>query len=197
MARIEPVFGSTASEIENPYRISAAELIEEDVAAFSTPKIFDFSGRISLSRYWLIQVPFVLVIPTVLLAFFIVGLQAQPMVLLIVAATVLIPSGLLSTSLLMRRARDLSWSPAWGIISMLVPGIGFIVMLLLVMLPGRRTPNKYGLPNPSLSAPVKILTGLLVVFAFASAGVLVTYFPDLSSPGLIDRLAHSFSGTQG
>lgn len=47
MARIEPVFGSISSEIENPYQPGDAQLIDDEVVTFSNSKILGFSGRIS------------------------------------------------------------------------------------------------------------------------------------------------------
>lgn len=135
MARIEPVFGSISSEIENPYQPGDAQLIDDEVVTFSNSKIFDFSGRISLARFWLIHVPLVLVLPCILLLFFMVGLRHQLVVLLIVGVTVVVPAILLNVSLLVRRARDLGWSPIWGMLSVF-PVIGFVITLPLIMLPG-------------------------------------------------------------
>lgn len=44
MARIEPVFGSISSEIENPYQLGDAQLIDDEVVTFSNPKIWIFPG---------------------------------------------------------------------------------------------------------------------------------------------------------
>jgi uncharacterized membrane protein YhaH (DUF805 family) len=185
MARIEPVFGSISSEIENPYQLGDAQLIDDEVVTFSNPKILDFSGRISLTRFWLIHVPLVLVLPCILLTFFMVGLRHQLVVLLIVGVTVVVPAMLLNVSLLVRRARDLGWSPIWGILSV-VPVIGFVITLPLFMLPGRKAINKYGPPNPPLSTLVKLLTALLVVLVLVTSTVLVVYFPQYNPRALYE-----------
>lgn len=184
MARIEPVFSSIDSGIENPYQLSNAQLIEDDVEQFSSPKIFSSSGRLSLTRYWLFYIPFCLFIPTIVLAFFILGLRDNPIVAAVVAATILIPSCLLSLSLLTRRARDLGWSPVWGILSVFIPLFGMLIMLLLVTLPGRRKTNKYGPPNSPLSTSIKVFTGFLVLFSFAASFAFFVFLPDLISPEL-------------
>lgn len=176
MARIEPVFGSISSEIENPYQLGNAQLIDDEVVTFSNPKILDFSGRISLTRFWLIHVPLVLVLPGILLLFFMVGLRHQLVVLLIVGVTVVVPAILLNVSLLVRRARDLGWSPKWVFLCV-IPVIGFVITLALMMLPGRKAINKYGPPNPPLSTLVKLLTALLAVLVLVTSTVLVAYFP--------------------
>jgi uncharacterized membrane protein YhaH (DUF805 family) len=188
MARIEPVFGSISisSEIENPYQPGDAQLIDDEVVTFSKPRIFDFSGRISLARFWLIRVPLVLVLPCILLSFFMVGLRHQLVVLLIVGVTVVVPAILLDVSLLVRRARDLGWSPMiWGIL-FVFPVIGFVITLPLIMLPGRKAINKYGPPNPPLSTLVKLLTALLVVLALVTSTVLVAYFPQYHPQALYE-----------
>ncbi|WLG98933.1 DUF805 domain-containing protein [Pseudomonas beijingensis] len=183
MARIEPVFGSISSEIENPYQPGDAQLIDDEVVTFSKPRILDFSGRISLARFWLIRVPLVLVLPGILLWFFMVGLRHQLVVLVIVGVTVVVPAILLDVSLLVRRARDLGWSPIWGIL-FVFPVIGFVITLPLIMLPGRKAINKYGPPNPPLSTLVKLLTALLVVLVLVTSTVLVAYFPQYHPPEL-------------
>jgi uncharacterized membrane protein YhaH (DUF805 family) len=191
MARIEPVFGSISSEIENPYQPGDAQLIDDEVVTFSNPKILDFSGRISLARFWLIHVPLVLVLPCILLTFFMVGLRHQLVVLLIVGVTVVVPAMLLNVSLLVRRARDLGWSPMiWGILSV-VPVIGFVITLPLFMLPGRKAINKYGPPNPPLSTLVKLLTALLVVLVLVTSVVLVAYFPQYHPQALYEWFFNS------
>ena len=187
MARIEPVFGSS-SEIENPYQPGGAQLIDDEVVTFSKPKIFDFSGRISLAHFWLIHVPLVLVLPCILLSFFMVGLRHQLVVLLIIGVTVVVPAILL----LVRRARDLGWSPIWGILSVL-PVIGFVITLPLMMLPGRKAINKYGPPNPPLSTSVKLLTALLVVLALVTSTVLVAYFPQYHPQALYEWFANALT----
>lgn len=192
MTRIEPVFGSIRSETENPYQPGHAQLIDEEVVALSKPKIFDFSGRISLTRFWLIHVPLVLVLPCVLLAFFMVGLRHQLVVLLIVAVTVVVPAILLNVSLLVRRARDLGWSPTWGILSVF-PVIGFVITLPLIMLPGRKAINRYGPPNPPLSTSVKLLTALLVVLTLVTLTVLVAYFPQYHPEALYEWFVNALA----
>jgi len=185
MARIEPVFGSISGEIDNPYQPGNAQLIDDEVVTFSKPKIFDFSGRISLTRFWLIRVPLVLVLPCILLAFFMVGLRHQLVVLLIVGVTVVVPAILLDVSLLVRRARDLGWSPKWGIL-LVFPVIGYVITLPLVMLPGRKAINKYGSPNPPLSTLVKLFTALLVVLMLVTTTVLIAYFPQYQPQALYE-----------
>ena len=195
MSRIEPVFGSVNIETENPYQSGDAELIDNFATLFPKPKIFDFSGRISLSRYWLLHALLVVVIPTTLLVFFIIGLQHQLIALLAASATVLIFSGLLSISLLMRRSRDLGWSPAWGLIAML-PFLGTLVMLLLSILPGKSVANKYGPPNKPLSIPGKIFTCFLAIATFIYLTALFMNTQKYLLPAINNIFTGFLGGTQ-
>ncbi|OBY92150.1 hypothetical protein A6723_016250 [Pseudomonas sp. AU11447] len=190
MARIEPVLGGLGGGAENPYQVGEAALLESDAPRFSKPGILDFHGRISLARYWLIHVGLVVWVPTLLLIFFVYGLRQEPVLLLLVASMVLVSSLLLSISLLMRRARDIGWSPAWGLVSVLVPGIGALVMLPLVILPGQKSTNRYGAPNPFLSTRAKALIGLLVVLNFAGMIGLFVYFPEYGAPVFAELFSH-------
>ncbi|WP_082806469.1 DUF805 domain-containing protein [Aquipseudomonas alcaligenes] len=188
MARIEPVFENTPEAFENPYRTSNTELLESEQPTHSIPRIFDFQGRISLSRYWLFHIIFVVIILTLFIAFFAAGLRHQPIILLSAVAVILIPSGILSISLLMRRARDLGWGPGWGIAAMLIPGIGFLIILPLAILPGKKAPNKYGHPNPPLSIQAKALTLLLVISSIAGLMALFAYYPEYGAPEILNSL---------
>ncbi|QMV64729.1 DUF805 domain-containing protein [Pseudomonas berkeleyensis] len=188
--RFEPVLESATSVDEEPdyYRVSEAAL-NYDMPAYSPlPRLFDFSGRLSLSRYWLFHVPFVFVIPTALIVFLVLGLQHQLVVMGIALAVVLLVSCLLFCSLLMRRARDLGWSPIWGVIAALLPVLGTLVLLLLVVLPGRERSNHFGSPNPPMSRLAKVLLGLLVLGAFAASFLLAFYLPQYLPTTLVGEL---------
>ncbi|MGE8501195.1 MAG: DUF805 domain-containing protein [Pseudomonas sp.] len=188
--RFEPVLESATSVDEEPdyYRVSEAAL-NYDMPAYSPlPRLFDFSGRLSLSRYWLFHVPFVFVIPTALIVFLVLGLQHQLVVMGIALAVVLLVSCLLFCSLLMRRARDLGWSPIWGVIAALLPVLGTLVLLLLVVLPGRERSNRFGSPNPPMSRLAKVLLGLLVLGAFAASFLLAFYLPQYLPTTLVGEL---------
>lgn len=188
--RLEPILESAAAVDEEPdyYRVSEAALSHDEPACSPLPKVFDFSGRLSLARYWLFHVPFVFVIPTALIIFLVLGLQHQLVVMGIALAVVLVVSCLLFCSLLMRRARDLGWSPIWGVIAALLPALGTVVLLLLVVLPGRERSNRFGPPNPSMSRLGKVSTGLLVLGAFTASLLLAFYLPQYLPSTLFGEL---------
>ncbi|WP_395502796.1 DUF805 domain-containing protein [Ectopseudomonas mendocina] len=189
--RFEPVLESANTVDEEPdyYRVSETALSLDGPAYSPLPRLFDFSGRLSLSRYWLFHVPFVFVIPTALISFLVLGLRHQLVVMGIALAVVLVVSWLLFCSLLMRRARDLGWSPIWGVIAALLPALGTVVLLLLVVLPGRERSNRFGPPNPPMSRLAKLLLGLLVLGAFAAAFLLALYLPQYLPTTLLGELS--------
>lgn len=156
--RIEPTLAGTPERYEAVFRPGAASLTDDDGERPSIPALFSLDGRLSLSRYWAMHICFVVLLPTLLLGFFLVGLSKQGLLLLIAAAAILIPTALLSMSLLMRRARDLGWHPAWGVMAVFVPVFGQIITLLLVLIPGKSVRNQYGPPNAPLSR-ISIVSG--------------------------------------
>lgn len=169
--RIEPVLAGSNNRYEALFKPGEASLIEDYVDRPSIPAIFSLDGRLSLSRYWAMHICFVLLLPTILLAFFLVGLSKQWLLLLMATAAILIPTALFSMSLLMRRARDLGWHPVWGILAVFLPVIGLAITLPLVLIPGRSVRNQYGPPNAPLSRTSILLVWLAIV-ACAAVGVM-------------------------
>lgn len=186
MARIEPVFSDTLGETENPYQVSQANLTEHEIQTYSTPRIFDFQGRVSLTYYWLLHAPFAVLIPLALLAFFTMGLRQEPIVMLLAGAIILIPAGLLSLSFLMRRARDLGWSPGWCVAGSFVPGIGFLVLAVLAFCPGQKKANKYGSPNKPTSKLTKSLSLTFFALSLIVGFLLAENFQEYGEPILSD-----------
>lgn len=170
--RIEPTLDGSNDGYDALFKPGAASLLDDDIDRPSIPMLFSLDGRLSLSRYWALHICFVVLLPTLLLGFFLVGLSRQWLLLLFATAAILIPTALFSMSLLMRRARDLGWHPVWGVMAVFVPVFGQIITLLLVLIPGKSVRNEYGPPNAPLSrvATLILLLGIVVCFAI---GVLV------------------------
>lgn len=172
--RIEPTLGGQISDADDPYRPGAARLME-DVEP-RVPAIFDFSGRLSLARYWAIHLSLVVVVPWILIIFFLLGLKDRLLMQALAVLAIGIPSLLLSLSLLMRRARDLGWSPVWGVLATFLPILHILILLPLMTIPGSNRVNRYGPPNrpPNLTARILIAISIpLVTAGSAYAGWLV------------------------
>lgn len=169
--RIEPTLAGSTDGYETLFKPGEANLIDDDIDRSSIPAIFSLDGRLSLSRYWVMHICFVVLIPSILLVFFLVGLNKHWLLLVITTAAIVIPTALFSMSLLMRRARDLGWHPVWGIMAVFVPIAGQLITLPLVLIPGKPVRNEYGQPNTPLSRISILVLCLGIVVCFA-VGVL-------------------------
>lgn len=160
MARMEPTLGTIDLDIYSP---PAASLRDEPVFAGRASRIFDFSGRLSLSRYWLLHLVFCCYISWGVLLVLFLGLRHNLYALFGASLAVLIPSALVQASLLMRRARDLGMHPGWGLAALLVPLLGHLLWLYLGLMPGSMQTNRYGAANPPLARGYILLILLLLV----------------------------------
>lgn len=66
------------------------------------------------------------------------------------------------------RCHDRGWSGWWSLV-MLVPYLGWLFGLLLMVLPGERSANRFGVPKPAL--PVPGMIALVAVFGLSIAMV--------------------------
>ena len=178
--RIEPTLAGGNDRYETLFKPGDSSLTDDFVDRPSIPGVFSLDGRLSLSRYWAMHISFVVLLPTLLLAFFLVGLSKQWLLLLMATAAILIPTALFSMSLLMRRARDLGWHPTWGILAVFLPVIGLLITLPLVVIPGKPGRNKYGQPNAPLSRTSILLIWLGIVACFAVGVVAQPYLQTYS-----------------
>lgn len=160
MARMEPTLGMIDIDLYSP---PAASLQDEPARAPGAPRLFDFSGRLSLSRYWLLHLVFCCYISWGLLLVLFLGLRHNLYALVGAGLAVMIPSALVQASLLMRRARDVGMHPGWGLAALLVPLLGHLLWLYLGLMPGSRGANRFGAANPPLARCYLLLIPLLLV----------------------------------
>ena len=160
MARMEPTLGMIDIDAYSP---PAASLQDEPARAPRAPRLFDFSGRLSLSRYWLLHLVFCCYISWGLLLVLFLGLRHNLYALVGAGLAVMIPSALVQASLLMRRARDVGMHPGWGLAALLVPLLGHLLWLYLGLMPGSRGANRFGAANPPLARGYLLLIPLLLV----------------------------------
>lgn len=177
MARMEPTLG--AVEMVEAYSPPVAVLSDEPGFSVQAPRVFDFSGRLSLSRYWVLHLLFCVYIPWGLLFFFYAGLRHNLYALAGASLAVLIPAALLQAGLLMRRARDIGIPAGWGLIALLVPLIGSLLWLFLGVLPGNKGTNHYGAANPPLALWARLLIPLLLLLGWGVAFWVLLSTPDL------------------
>jgi uncharacterized membrane protein YhaH (DUF805 family) len=96
-------------------------------------KYVDFKGRASRSEYWWFFL-FCLIVE-------IIGHAINLNLYLIVALAVLLPS----LTVLVRRLHDINRTGWWALI-LLIPVIGWIVILIFALMESTPGPNNYGLP---------------------------------------------------
>ena len=102
-----------------------------------------FSGRASRAEYW----SFIVATDVVIFLLFLLGIRAGFFLLLayVFALLAVIPE----ISVAVRRLHDTGRS-GWFLLVGIIPVVGSIVVLVLLLLPGDRGQNSYGLPRPPL-----------------------------------------------
>ncbi|MBM7061161.1 DUF805 domain-containing protein [Pseudomonas sp. UL073] len=192
MNRLEPMLDA-ATEAEL-YRPASAELLAPELTAPSTPRLFDFAGRLSLPRFLLWHFGLVVALPWLLLvgAYFAWGGNwAAPATVLITIAPLNL---LLSLSLFVRRARDLNLHGAWGVAAFCLPVLGTPLCLWLMVWPGSRGVNRRGPLNTPLGRVAQIVLALLAVGLLGAFGSALLYasevmaFVSQAIQGLLQRL---------
>ena len=101
--------------------------------------ITNFEGRASLSAYWWYALA--LFIVNVVLEIFSIAIGSLPLTLLI--ALVALAVGLSGLSVAVRRMHDTDKS-GWMLLLGLIPFIGGIILLVLLLLPGTPSQNRFG-----------------------------------------------------
>ena len=101
--------------------------------------VTNFEGRASLSAYWWYALA--LFIVDIVLEIFSVAIGSLPLTLLV--ALVMIAVGLSGLSVAVRRMHDTDKS-GWMLLLGLIPFLGGIIVLVLLVLPGTPSQNRFG-----------------------------------------------------
>lgn len=166
------------AETESPYAPPRAS-VGEHVPEFATLKPFGVEGRIGRLRFLAWSMVLSLVTLAVVGVFALIGLalvSTDSTAGLIIGGFLafILCIGFLIASILItvQRLHDLGWS-GWLWLLNLVPFVGSFFPLLLVLMPGNQTANRYGAPPPPNSTAVKVLSSLwVVVIALLIVGAL-------------------------
>lgn len=158
-----------SAEPSSPYAPPRAA-VGDALPAYAALKPFSTDGRIGRLRYlaWTMVLTLVtLGIGSVFAMFgfalissdstaglILVGLLAFILVVVLAIATVLF---------MIQRLHDIGWS-GWLWLLILVPFVGSIFPLVIMVMPGNATANRYGPPAPPNTTAVKILAALWLVF---------------------------------
>lgn len=101
--------------------------------------VMNFEGRASLSAYWWYALA--LIIANVVLEIFVVAIGSLALTLLF--GLVMIAVGLSGLSVAVRRMHDTDKS-GWMLLLGLIPFVGWIINLILLVLPGTPGQNRFG-----------------------------------------------------
>jgi uncharacterized membrane protein YhaH (DUF805 family) len=144
--------------------------------SFSSAPILSFSGRLSVSRFWLLTLVFSFWIPVGVIFLFgvfnehFIANQNLLIVLLVSYSLVM------SIGLYFRRFKDLGLSLYW-LLLWLLPFVNGIAGLYLMIKPGNKAENQFGLPNKPLPS---VVTALVVVSWFLTLSCLVYFAESIS-----------------
>lgn len=159
---------ANVAEPESPYAPPQAS-VGERLPEYATLKPFGVEGRIGRLRFLAWSMVLSLVTIAVVGVFALVGLALVStdstaglilggILALILCLAFLIASIMISA----QRLHDIGWS-GWLWLLNLVPFVGSFFPLLMVLMPGNSTANRYGAPPPPNSTAVKVLSWLWVV----------------------------------
>jgi uncharacterized membrane protein YhaH (DUF805 family) len=181
-----------AAEPQSPYAPPQA-IVGETATGVSTLKPFGIEGRIGRLRFLAWSMVLSLVTMAVVGVFALIGLalvSADSTAGLIfggILAFFLCLAFLIASIMIsVQRLHDIGWS-GWLWLLNLVPFVGSFFPLLMLVMPGNQTANRYGAPPPPNSTAVKVLSALwLVVIALFIVGALA---------GGLSAIKHEYENT--
>ncbi|VXC92883.1 conserved membrane hypothetical protein [Pseudomonas sp. 8Z] len=176
---------AAAQTATSPYAPPQAD-VAENLPQFGELKVFSISGRIGRIRYlgWCMAM-LLCMLPLSLLF---VGASAISSIL----GTLILAIGVIAMLAVgvfigIQRLHDIGWS-GWLWLINFVPVVGGFFSLLILIVPGTKSVNRYGPPPPPNSTSVKVLAGLSLlvpVIAILAAIALPQY------QGYVERAASS------
>ena len=154
--------------------------VGDDLAEFSTLKVFTIHGRIGRLRYlaWTLVLTVAMLVAAGIIstASFAVA-TASPTIGIILGSllgfALFVALVWVSVQIGVQRLHDLGWS-GWLYLLNLVPLVNSIFPLLLLVLPGNTGTNQYGPPPPRNSRAVKVLATLWLAFIPVVFAIAVT-----------------------
>jgi uncharacterized membrane protein YhaH (DUF805 family) len=174
-----PTATTNTAEVRTPYappQANVAELLPE----FGELKLFGIQGRLGRLRYlaWsLVMLTAVFLAAGIgMLAAYTLGNNSSLLSIVggIIAVVAFIALMVLSIQLGVRRLHDIGWS-GWLLLISMIPAVGSIFSIILLLVPGSKTVNRFGPPPPPNSRAVKILAslGLLTIVLGIVAAIAI------------------------
>lgn len=158
----------------SPYAPPQAQ-VGEELPEFGELKVFTTNGRIGRLRYLAWSLVMTLAAAG-LLGIAAAGFAIADTVGILLMSLVFIGLLVVSVQIGVQRLHDIGWS-GWLFLLNLVPIVGSVFPLLMLIIPGTASTNRYGPPQPPNSTAVKVLASLwlallVLIFIFAIAGGL-------------------------
>lgn len=172
----EPAVTASAS----PYAPPQANVAEQ-LPEFGELKPFGVTGRIGRLRYLAWSLVLILVMAPAL-GIAALGMGISDTVGIILIAGVTLAMVVVSVQIGVQRLHDIGWS-GWLYLLNLVPIVGSVFPLLMLLIPGNASANRYGPPQPPNSTAVKVLASLWLVIL-----LLVVIAAIVGGVGMLDSL---------
>lgn len=167
-AQATEVSPPATADSQSPYAPPQATL-EMPLESHGELRVFSVQGRIGRLRYLAWSLVVMVAVAGLFGIAAIVAAISKPVGLLLMALLA-IAALVINVQIGVQRLHDIGVS-GWLLLLNLVPVIGVFVPLLMIVIPGKRGPNRYGPPQPANSLAVKVLAALWLLLVIG--GVLV------------------------
>lgn len=163
----------------SPYATPKAIIVQEldEVAELS---IWGIEGRLGRMRFIAWSLVLMLAMAPAML-FGTLIMQSSMMLggFLIVAMALLV--SVVAIQFSVKRLHDIGWS-GWLLLISFVPVLGSIFQLLILLLPGSKGSNRYGVPPPANSTAIQVLFWLWILFILSALllAILGGFMTDIS-----------------
>lgn len=176
---VAPIAAPTAAA-HTPYAPPQAP-VGETLAEFGELKPFTTNGRIGRLRYLAWSFVLMLISAPVLGLLAFIGISNSSMIGMILIAVASIALIVVLIMIAVQRLHDCGWS-GWLLLISLVPIVGSIFNIVMLVMPGNKSANRYGQIPPPNSTAVKVLAGLwlaVIALGFIAGISMPALLPDL------------------
>jgi len=170
-AQATEVAPPATADRQSPYAPPQAAL-EMPLESHGELRVFSVQGRIGRLRYLAWSLVVMVAVAGLFGIAAIVAAISKPVGLLLMALLA-IAALVINVQIGVQRLHDIGVS-GWLLLLNLVPVIGVFVPLLMIVIPGKRGPNRYGPPQPANSLAVKVLAALWLLLVIGGVLVAIT-----------------------
>lgn len=166
---------------QTPYSPPRADL-SEAMPEVGDLQLFTTEGRIGRLRYlaWSMGL---LIAGMLLYGVAVMGVAFSTTLGMVLIAAVGIGMLVCSVFFGVQRLHDIGWS-GWLYLLQLVPVVGFVMALLMLVVPGRSESNRFGPPPPGNSLGVKLMAAIWLLVPLAALMAVPAYQDYLTRAGM-------------